>query len=172
MSKTGYRNIAVILLAGLSALLLPATPVLAEDDETSVTAQVEVVETEDMSYGDRVANSWNTWWPAWALGKPDGWGAMVLFNGWVSTKIKDEVIGADTVVVRAANRGWWPSNLKVWVSADGRRWKPAGNTRVIGGDYQNYEFTGSFGNVKYIKIERNGGPWTWLSLDAAGVKGG
>jgi hypothetical protein len=170
--KTGKA--IIVLLSGIliTFLAVQAVPAAADDGETSVQAQVEVLEKEDIIYGARVTGSWNVWMAYWALGKPDGWGAMVLFNGWISLALKTRVTDAAKVVVRVAKKGWWPCGIKVWVSADGWRWKHTGNSQVWDSDYHDYEFTVNQGNVRYIKIERTGGPWSWLSLDAAGVKGG
>jgi hypothetical protein len=173
MKKAKVKNVIVVLVAGLLvSVLMPSAPLIADDNETSVTAEVEVLEGSGFSYGAVLIGFWNTWWSSWSLGKPDGRAATVMFNGWINIKLKDSVTDARMISIRAANHGWWPSDMKVSVSADGHQWKSVGNAMVKKNDFQSYEFTGSFGNVKFIKIERRGTPFSWLVLDAAGAKGG
>lgn len=164
------KNLAVVLAVWL-ALLLPAAPVMA-GDETSVEAGVQVLPGETLSYGASLAGFRSTMLPAWALGEPDGRGAFIFFNGWISLKLEDSVASAAKLSVWAANRGWWSSVIKISVSSDGRKWKPAGEAKVVSADFLRYDFTGSFGDVSYIMVERSQGPWSWLLLDAVGAKGG
>lgn len=168
---TNKRIITILLIEAVLLLALPITPVNA-DDEASTDAEVEVVPAGGMSYGAKVVDSHSTLLPVQALGEPDSQGAVILLNGWISLELKDNVSNTTTISVWAANGGWQSSNMKVYVSADGKKWKQAGREKVESGDFQRYDFTGSFGNVKYIKVERSGGLLSWLRLDAVGAKGG
>lgn len=165
------RIITSLLTGALLSLLLPAIPVSA-GDESSVDAEVEVLPEGGMSYGASVQGFHRTLFARWALGGPDDRGALILMNGWVSIKLENTVSDAGIVSVWVANHGWHNSQMRVYVSADGRKWKQAGNEKVTTADFQRYDFTGSFGEVRYIKVSRSGGRWSFLSLDAAGAKGG
>jgi hypothetical protein len=171
MARNKIKKITVIL-AGLLVLLLMSGGLVKADDETDVGAGVEVLPGGGISYGARVTGVWNVLLAGWALGEPDGRSAFVFRNGWVSIELEGNVASADTVSIWAANSGWWPSLLKIYVSANGKQWKQVGNQKVTSSAFRRYDFTGSFGSVKYIKVCRNGWPWSWLCLDAVGAKGG
>jgi hypothetical protein len=171
MARTNLKKITVILAGLLVLLLISGVPVKA-DDETGVEAGVEVLPGGGISYGARLSGLQGAMFPRWALGEPDGWGAFIFRNGWVSIELEYSVTSADTISIWAANRGWWPSNLKIYVSANGKQWKQVANEKVTSSAFRRYDFTGSFGSVKYIKVCRNGWPWSWLCLDAVGAKGG
>jgi hypothetical protein len=86
--------------------------------------------------------------------------------------VKNNVINASTISVWADNLGWQTSNMMVFISADGRKWKQVGHEKVKKDSFQKYDFTVAFGDVKYIKVSRSGGPFSWLRIDAVGAKGG
>jgi hypothetical protein len=165
------KLLTTVLTRLVIVMTLTGGPVMA-DDETSTEAGVQVLPAEAISYGARVTGSHSALWPIWALGKPDGRGAFILMNGWISLELKKSVLNSNTISILAADMGWQHSNIKIYVSADGRKWKLAGNQKVKSREFQRYDFNGSFGNVKYIKVSRSGGPWSWLRLDAVGAKGG
>jgi hypothetical protein len=166
------RKMVAAGLVGLMVfLMLPGWPVMAAD-ETDVEAEVEVLPGGGISYGARVTGFRHTLFPRLALGEPDNWRAFIFRNGWISIRLKDDVNDASMVSIWAANRGWHYSNIRVYVSADGKKWKRVGNEKVTSADFLRYDFTGSFGNVRYVRVNRSGWPWSFLQLDAVGAKGG
>jgi len=61
----------------------------------------------------------------------------------------------------------------VYVSADGSVWTHIGSARCRSRSYEQQDFNGAFGDVKYIQVERRGsGRWSALLLDAVWAKGG
>lgn len=166
------KIVTVILVGLLVAILLVSEVSLAADDDTSVGAEVEVLPGGNISYGVRVDGSRRALFPDWALGEPDGRGAFIFLNGWISIELKEDVNNARAISVWVANRGWQSSNMKVYVSSDGYKWEHAGAETVKSIGFTRNDFTGSFGNVKYIKVNRSGGPWSFMRLDAVGAKGG
>ena len=164
------KSLTTVLIGLLVLLLVSGMPVMA-DDESSTDAQVEVLPGEAGSYGASVIESRRTLFPSLALGEPDGWGAFILRNGWISMELKDSVLNARTISIWAANSGWRPSNMKIYVSSDGSEWMQGGE-KVVSADFFRYDFTGSFGDVRYIKVSRSGGRWSFLRLDAVCAKGG
>jgi hypothetical protein len=172
MIGVNVKKFVTVILAGLLVvLLISGAPVRAED-ETDVDAEVEVLPAGGTIYGARIVGLRSVLFPRWALGEPDGWGASIFRNGWLSIELEDNVPNTDAIIIWAANRGWWPSRMKVYVSADGRRWKQVGNEKVTSAGFQRFDFTGSFGGVKYIKVCRSGWPWSWIPIDAVGAEGG
>ncbi len=153
-------------------LLVPGVPLAAADDDTSVVAEVEVVAEGTISYGASVVKSKSALLPILALGEPDGWGAFVFGNGQIIVELEDEVVDAGTVSVWMANNGWGFSNVTIYASPDGKNWTAAGQEIVVPRDFVRYDFNGSFGDVKYIHVDRKGGRLSWLLLDAVGAKGG
>ena len=171
MVGVNYKKSLTILLVGLMVLLLvPWMPVMA-DDESSTDAQVEVL-PESGSYGASVIESENTLFPSWALGNPDGRGAFILWKGWISMELEDSVLNAHTISIWAANSGWGASHMNIYVSADGSTWTQVDKEKVVSADFLRYDFSGSFGDVRYIKVSRSGGRWSFLRLDAVCAKGG
>jgi hypothetical protein len=172
MIGVNFKKLVTVILAGLLVVLLVSGVPVKAEDETDVDAEVEVLPGEDISYGTEVVGLRSVLFARWALGELDGWGASIFRNGWLSIELENNVSDASTISIWAANRGWWPSHMKVYVSANGRKWKQVGNEKVTSSGFHRYDFAGSFGYVKYIRINRNGWPWSWLLLDAVGAKGG
>ena len=166
------KSLTSVFIGLLVLLLFSGIPVWA-DDESTTDAQVEVLPEETGSYGASVLGSKLTLFPSSALGRPDDGGALIFWKGWISIKLEDTEVDAHKVSVWADNSGYWNffMNISVYVSADGVKWKKIGEKNVYG-DFLRYDFIGSFGNVRYIKVSRNGGPWSILRLDAVYAEGG
>jgi len=166
------RNGLAVALAGmLVALSLPVAPVMA-GDETATEAEVEVLPGADLSYGARVVKSRFTLLSRRALGEPDGRGASILWKGWVVIKLESRIPDANKISIWAGRLGWSSVSMKIYASADGRRWRKVGSARVRSTHFQRYDFSGRFGEVRYIKVVWSGGRWSWLRLDAVGAEGG
>lgn len=141
-------------------------------DESSVDAGVTVVSPANESYGDRVIDADETLLSWLALDEPDYLCAAVFRNGGMKMELEAVVSNADTVSIWAADVGLWHSNVKVYVSENGKRWQKIASLKVKSTENQRYDIYGSFGNVRYIKVERNGTPLSFLMLDAVRAKGG
>jgi hypothetical protein len=166
------RHLMTVLLAGLLLVLtLPAVQVCAED-ESSMEAQVEVVSGTEGSYGGSVAGMWNTFFGFWALHEPDYYPTYIFHRGWISIRLEDSVKNTDTISIWAGNGGRPYSRVRVYVSKNGRRWTQVDNIRLTHWGITEYDTTGNFGDVKYIKVEHKGGRWSYVRLDAVWAKGG
>lgn len=141
-------------------------------DESSVNADVTVVSPANESYGDRVVDADETLLSWLALEEPDYLCAAIFRNGGMEIELEAEVPDAETVSIWAADVGLWHSNVKVYVSENGRRWQKIASLKVKSTENQRYDIYGSFGDVRYIKVERSGTPLSFLMLDAVRAKGG
>lgn len=183
-----FRKGLITVLAGLAVFLLFSGMPATANDESTTDAKVEVLPGEAGSYGASVIESKHTLFPSSALEEPDGWGAFIFWNGYISIRLEGSVPNATTISIWASSPGGrsagmnsadtnsagsWSSNMKIYVSADGRKWKQVGSEKVASADFLRYDFSGSFGDVKYIKVSRSGGRWlSFLRLDAVYAKGG
>ncbi len=173
MAELNYKKGLTIVFTGLLVLLLVSGIPVWADDESTTDAQVEVLPEETGSYGAWVIKSQLTLFPSSALGKPDAQGAIILWNGWISIKLEDKELDVHKISIWADNNGWWNSlvGMKIYVSADGSKWTKVGE-KYISGSFLRYDFTGSFGNVRYIKVSRASWQWSILRLDAVYAEGG
>jgi hypothetical protein len=167
------KMIIAVFIAGLMLVIpLFAAPVRADDDETSMEAQVEVVSGTVCSYGNRITGMRNTFFPFWALGEPDWRAAYIYRNGWMNIELKDMVKDADKVSIWAAGGRWPHSRIRIYVSKNGRHWKLISNMKVAHPGIIKYDTTGNFGDVKYIRVWQSGGRWSFIRLDAVYAEGG
>lgn len=172
MVGVNFKKSLTTVLVGLLVLLLVSGMPVTADDGTSTEGKVEVLPGEAGSYGASVIESENTLFPSWALGNPDGRGAFILWKGWISMELEGSVPNATTISIWAANSGWGASHMNIYVSADGSTWTQVDKEKVVSADFLRYDFSGSFGDVRYIKVSRSGGRWSFLRLDAVCAKGG
>jgi hypothetical protein len=172
MTGLNYRRIFIMVGAILLAALLVGDVPITADDETSTDASAEVLPAGGISYGYRVTGFRNVLFPNWTLGEPDDRGAFLFWRGWLSVELEDTIANADMISIWAANSGWWSTNIKIYVSADGSKWKRIGIEKVKSARFLKYDINGNFGDVCYIKMERSGGRWSLLRIDAVGAKGG
>ena len=162
----GMLLVCVFLIAGQ-----PAVPVSAEEGD--VDAEVTVTTTSGESYGADVIDSYRVFLSWWSLGVPDNRGAWILYKGWTIIKLESTVTDCEKISIWVAKWGRWSPLFKVYVSSDGSSWQHIGNSKSRSADYTRYDFTGSFQDVKYVKVERTGsGRWSPFFLDAVYAKGG
>ena len=146
-------------------------PAFAEEND--VDAEVTVTSPSGESYGVDVTKSYRVLLPWWSLGVPDNSGAWILYHGWIIVELESEVHDCNQISIWAANLAWWSPLFKVYTSMDGISWHYIGNDECRSNKFARYDFTGSFENVKYIKITRTGsGKWSPVLLDAVYAKGG
>jgi len=163
--------ISILLLCVIFAAGQHAVPTYAADEPIDVT--VTVTSSSPESYGESVAASSRVFLSWRALGEPDSQGAWMLQRGWISIKLEGTVANCSGISIWAARRGWRSLSFKVYASADGSAWKHIGGGKCTSRSYTRYDFSGAFGDVKYIKVKRNGsGRWSFMLLDAVWAKGG
>jgi hypothetical protein len=164
--------VVITLLAG--ALLMAGqhiAPVAAE--ESDVGADVTVTEVVAESYGASIADSSRVIRSSRALEEPDNDGAMMLVRGWASIELDGIVKDCQLISVWLAKRGWRSAKFSVYASTDGNNWTHIGDGECTSKDYERHDFSGAFGNVRCIKIERNlWWAWSIMLLDAVYAKGG
>ena len=147
--------------------MVTGSPVFAE--EASTEAEVQVLPQDNTLYGYKVIDSENTIQAHNALLAPDENGTIIITNGWIEIQFEEKVTTSNKISVWAANIGWHHSMMKVYISEDGNKWKLIANQKVEIDKYQRFDFIGNFKNVKYIKINREGGILSLLLLDAVGI---
>ena len=169
------KKLNLVIFLVLVCLLLTVTqPALwvTADDDTSVDAEVTVVEASEGSYGAWVVWSRSVRSPRMALGEPDRYSAVFYRYGWMTIRLDDTMEDCTTLNIWAGNFGWGYSRLSVYYSADGRNWKYAGNIQPGGFMPVLYTLNGDYGDVGYIKVNRYGSFWSYGMLDAVGAEGG
>ena len=145
---------------------------VAASDESSVDAEVNVVATGEESYDARIIGSSQVLLPRLALSEPDDLGACIFRKGRIGIRLDALVRNADKVSIWGADIGWRHSNVKVYISRDGSHWKKIASLKIKNAGYQRFDITGSFGEVRYIQVKRNGTPLSFLLLDAVCARGG
>ncbi len=159
------------LLYFIVAITQPALPAYASDD--SIDATVTVTSTTGESYGATVIASRYTWLTWQALGEPDNRGAWIFRRGWATFELESTVTDGQDISIWAAKIGWKSPHFKVYASSDGSNWTYVGNGKCKSQGFTRFDFNGSYGDVRYIKVERNQA-WAWstMGLDAVWAKGG
>ena len=171
ISKKAFLMVSILLLGAVLAAMPQGRPACADD--TSLGASVTVIPASQESYGERVVASSRILMRWRALGEPDGRGAWMLHQGWASIRLADTVTDCNTVSIWAAKIGFWSPKFKVYVSANGRRWTYIGSGKCTSQGYAQHDFTGTFGDVKYIQVRRIGSSrWSFMLLDAVRAGGG
>ena len=171
LSKQTLFVVCILLLCVIFAAGQYAVPTYASDEPIDVT--VTVTSSSPESYGVSVVDSSRVFLPWRALGEPDGSGAWMFQKGWIAIELEGMVTDGSNISIWAAKRGWKSPAFKVYASADGSTWKHIGGGKCTSGSYTRFDFSGAFGDVKYIKVKRNGpGRWSFILLDAVWAKGG
>jgi hypothetical protein len=173
-TKKGKKLVLVVIMLLAGALLMAGqhmAPVAAE--ESDVGAEVTVTEIVPESYGASIADSSRVIRSSRALEEPDSKGALMLVRGWASIELDGMVKDCHLISVWLARRGWRSAKFSVYASTDGNNWTHIGDGECTSKDYERHDFNGAFGNVRYIKIERNlWWAWSIMLLDAVYAEGG
>ena len=169
--KHSLKKCFLIGLA-ISAAVLFINPGICIAEEAEFEARVVVLPGGEYSYGTAVIGSKYTLFPSQALGQPDNQSATIMFKGSITIQLGTTISGTDTVSIWATGGGLQSSSMYIYISETGKKWTLIGSQEIVSGEISRFDFTGSFGNVGYIRIERGGWALSWLNLDAVGAKGG
>jgi hypothetical protein len=162
-----------MLLAGIiTGVLVGTVPVVAEGDESSVNAGVNVVDGSEAVFGGNIGAYHNVLFPRRALGEPDRFTAWLYNNGWINIELAETVPACTSVSIWAGHFGWSTVYFWVYTSPDGNIWRQAGNIRTNGPGIKLYELSGDYGNIRYIRVRLVGSRWALSMLDAVSAKGG
>ena len=169
MTKKSVFVIASLLLCIVFAAVHYAVPAYGSD-ESLLTASVTVTPPVSESYGTRVsASSW-VFLRRLTLGEPDSGGAWMLrrgrIGGGIGIELEDMVADCSKVSIWAAKRGRRAPSFKVYVSADGSHWTYIGSGKCTSTGYTRYDFSGDFGEVKYVGVKRDNKRFAVILLDA------
>ncbi len=139
--------------------------------EASVQVPVTSVTSSD-SFGWRIVGYSHVLFPDLAIGEPDNLGAILLENGWIIVELKKDVDLSTKLSIWASAVGK-SAKFQVFLSLDHLVWFFIGEIPVTESGYSNYELTGDFGTVRYVKIvcTNETGP-DLLFVDAIMVRGG
>ena len=165
----------MIVIAAVSCLLISLgiqRGLAMASDESSVNADVTVVSPANESYGALVIDARETLLAWLALGAPDYLFATVFRNGGMEIELEAAVPDAAVISIWGSNVGFQHSNVKVSVSENEKRWQKIASLKIQSVENRRYDIYGSFGNVRYIKVERSGTPFSFLMLDAVRAKVG
>ena len=123
-------------------------------------------EGTEESYGERVNKSYRVSYPDRALHEPDNVGAVIRKKGKIGMELNGTVKDCKNVSVWVAARR--RSKFNVYVSEDGTNWTKIGSGICKSKQYRQYDYTGEFGDVKYIGYTRTdrGGRRSIMLLDA------
>jgi hypothetical protein len=162
-----------MVLAGIiSGGLVGAVPVVAEGEESSVDAEVNVIDGSEAVFGGNISAYRNVLFPTRVLGKPDLFTAWLYYRGWINIELTETVPDCTSVSIWAGYFGWSKVYFQVYTSPDGYTWKLAGNIRSNSPGIKLYELSGDYGNVRYIRVKLVGSRWALGLLDAVSAKGG
>ena len=171
VNRKGLLVTGILSLCIVFGAVQYAVPVYGSED--SLPAEATVTSPSAESYGASVAASSRVFLPQHAPGEPDGRGAWMLRRGWIDIELEDTVTGCTNISIWTVKRDWRSPSFKVYVSADGSTWTYIGGCKCTSTGYTRYDFSGIFGDVRYIKVRRNGsGRWSVMLLDAVRAKGG
>ena len=121
------------------------------------------------SYGDSVYAKKNVRLARRALGEPDNKGAILLRNAMIAIELEETVPACKNVSVRVVRLGFRTVNFDVAVSSDGTNWDTIGSGTINSWmTWEDYGFSGDFGDVRYIRITKPGTFWKprLMGLDA------
>ena len=125
------------------------------------------------SYGESVYAKKNTRFAWRALDEPDDVGAVLFRNAKIVIELEETIPACKDVTVRVSRLGFRTVNFDVAVSPDGTNWIKIGSESINSWmTWEDYDFNGDFGDVKYIKITKPGTRWKprIMGLDAVYAK--
>jgi len=171
IDKKSNVIVNLLLICVVSAMALYTVPVYA--DEGSVDSEVTVVSPAMDSYGHHVAASSGVFLSWQAIGEPDLYSSWILSRGWISLALESTITDCRSISIWLAKSSWGSARFNVYASPDGSNWTYVGDGSCTSGSYARHDFSGTYGEVRYVRVER-GGSWSWsiLLLDAVYAKGG
>ena len=113
---------------------------------------------QNESYGESVRYETNVWRSNRALDAPDNIGAFMYRNSEIAIELDDTIQECEKVSVWVRRFAFIPSSFDVAVSSDGENWTTVGSETCYSFRWTRYDFTGDWGNVKYIRIIKPGEP--------------
>jgi hypothetical protein len=167
-----YLILTVLVMLLGSGLGIAPTPALVQSDD-SVEGSFSVPEPSE-SYGFRVVNSALTLFSGQALGTPDRSGAWLLRRGSIVLEMERSVEDCREVNVWLLRIGLRTATFTVSVSQNTRKWRQIGQKQVSSAAYREFTFNGSFGDVKYVKVNfvSASSLINVISLDSVRAEGG
>lgn len=133
---------------------------------------VTVVEDYIESYGESVYYKKNVRLAWRSLEEPDNKGAILTRKARIAIELEETVPGCNNVSVWVRKLAVRKVKFDVYVSSDGTDWTKIGSETCKFGWWKRYDFSGEFGDVRYIAIKK---PGTWwkpriMGLDAVYAK--
>ena len=170
--QTGSNGNATLSIGTAGDYSVYAEKGMWADYTRSVKKAVTVVSSSVESYGESVYRKKNVRLAWRALGEQDNSGAVLLRKARIAIELEEVVPGCKDVSVLVRKLGFWPASFDIYVSSDGNSWEKIGSENCIFPQWMQYDFSGEFGDVQYIKIKK---PGTWrkpkfMGLDAVYAK--
>ncbi len=142
--------------------------VVDEIDETNNCLENTFAVEGAQSYGGSVYSSKNVVLGWNALGEPDDFGAIFFRNAKIAIELEETVPASKNVSIRVRKVAVHPTSFDVLVSSDAVNWVTIGSGTCDSRMWTEYDFSGDFGDVKYIGIRKPGKWWRpkIMALDA------
>ena len=142
--------------------------VVDEIDETNNCLENTFAVEGQQSYGGSVYSSKNVILRWNALGEPDDFGAIFFRNAKIAIELEETVPASKNVSIRVRKVAVHPTSFDVMVSSDAVNWVTIGSGTCDSRMWTEYDFSGDFGDVKYIGIRKPGKWWRprIMALDA------
>ncbi len=142
--------------------------VVDESDETNNCLENTFAVEGEQSYGDSVYAKKNVRIAWRALDEPDNRGAILFRNAKIAIELEETVPACKDVSIWVRKVAVHPASFDVAVSSDGVSWTVIGSETCNSWMWTEYDFSGDWGDVKYIGITK---PGTWwkpriMALDA------
>jgi subtilase family serine protease len=134
--------------------------VVDEIDETNNCLENTFAVEGTQSYGESVYSRKNVVFEWDALDEPDNAGAVLFRNAKIAIELEETVPVCNEVSVRVVRLGFRSVNFDVEVSSNGNNWNTIGSETINSWmTWEDYDFNGDFGDVKYIRITKPGTRW-------------
>ena len=174
-NRNRIRRITLMILGVAFLLFITWGNVqAARADDTSVGASVTITGEAAESYGGSVVTAESVLFPHHTLGEPDNRGAYLYREASLVIELENPVSSCDTLSVWAARRSFWSPEFTVYISADYASWQEVGTVKCSSVRYTRFDFTGSYGEVRYVWIDVSKQPrrFNMFAIDAVWAKGG
>ena len=128
---------------------------------------------QNESYGESVRYETNVWQSNRTLDEPNNRGAYMYRDSEIAIELEDTIPECEKVSVWVRRFAFIPPSFDVAVSSDGENWTTIGSETCYSFRWTRYDFTGDWGNVKYIRIIKLGEPRRpkLMGLDAVYAEG-
>ena len=97
----------------------------------------------------------------------------MMRNAKIAIELEESIPECENVSVWVRRIARRAPTFEVYISSDGSTWMPVGSAACTSFAWTRYDFTGDWGDVKYISIRKTGGGWMpkLMGMDAVRAEG-